>query len=110
MSQTPAGTSRTSTADRIAAVLRDAVVELNRQLPPAARLGQSPDTVLTGTGAGLDSLGLINFIVLAEEKLEEAFGKRISLTDGDAIGERADTFSTLGALADYVSGVLDGAA
>lgn len=104
------GDANAALASRVAAVLFDSVSELNEQLPQAARLRPSLETVLTGTGGSLDSLGLINFIVLAEEKLEDAFGRRISLIDGDVAGERAEVFSTLRTLTDYVIGLLENSA
>ncbi len=97
-------------SDRVVSVLLESIAELNKQLPPVARLDASPDASLTGSGARLDSLGLINFIVIAEEKLEEEFGSRIGLVDSDGVGERVETFSTLRSLANYVTRLIEGAA
>ena len=93
---------------RVAGVLLDSVAELNSQLSPAQRLPQSLDAPLTGSEGRLDSLGLINFIVIAEQKLEEEFGRRICLTDENIVGAQAAAFATLGTLAEYLVLSVDG--
>ena len=55
--------------------------ELNEQLDHKQRLDKSPDTVIIGQGGKLDSLGLINFIVGLEQKVQEQAGVEITLAD-----------------------------
>lgn len=89
-------------SQRVARALISAIDELNRQLPKQERLDPSLDTVLTGSSGRLDSLGLINFILIAEEKLEEEIGIAISLTDGKIAHHIPEVFLTLTTLTDYL--------
>lgn len=54
------------------AVVR-AVDELNQLLPRDRRLPPSDDTALLGPDGGLDSLGLVNLIVLMERTVAQEF-------------------------------------
>jgi hypothetical protein len=81
-----------------------AVDEINGQLPQGARLAKSPDTVLFGDGAALDSLAFVNLLVAVEGEVERAGGPPIGLLD--ELGRAEETGSplrTLGALAAHVA-------
>lgn len=92
---------------RVVRALLDTIDELNKQLPKQARLDRSLDAGLTGSSGKLDSLGLINFIVIAEQKIEEEFGRRISLTDETIASRSPQVFSTIRTLSDYLSRILE---
>lgn len=89
-------------SQRVARALISAIDELNKQLPRQERLDPSLDTILTGSSGRLDSLGLINFILIAEEKLEEEIRIPISLTDGKIAHHIPEVFLTLTTLTDYL--------
>ncbi|HPG40407.1 MAG TPA: hypothetical protein PLP19_15665 [bacterium] len=55
--------------------------ELNEQLDHKQRLEKLPSTVIIGQGSKLDSLGVINFIVGLEQKVQEQAGVEITLAD-----------------------------
>ena len=57
--------------DRILEVLFAAVDQLNQELPPERRLTKTRETVVFGPGGQLDSLGLVSFLVLAEQQLQD---------------------------------------
>ena len=67
--------------DAIAAIVFDAVDDLNKQLPRNKRLDKSPGTRLAGPGGQLDSLGLVNLMVNTEQKLETALGLEVMLAE-----------------------------
>ncbi len=90
----------------IQAVFR-AVDEVNQELPEGQRLKKSLDTVLFGRSGVLDSLGLVNLIVAAEEKIEEEFGSTITIADERAMSQKNSPFRTIGTLVDYVSSLLE---
>jgi len=80
-----------------------AVDEINLQLPPEDRLELSPETVLHGDHASLDSLRLVNLLVLVEERVEEAFGTPVSLGDAAmSADEGSNPFATVKSLARYI--------
>lgn len=86
--------------DEILALLYECIEELNEQFPEEQRLAKSPQTELFGA-TGLDSLGFVNFIALAEEKCEDRFNVALMLSDAaHADGEAA--FGTLDELADVI--------
>ena len=83
-------------------VVYGAVDELNEFLDPDERLDKSPEVPLIGTGARLDSLGLVNLIVIVEEKVQEAFGVGVTLVDERAMSQSKSPFRTLGSLTEFV--------
>jgi D-alanine--poly(phosphoribitol) ligase subunit 2 len=82
--------------------VNSAVDDLNEILDPDERIGKSPDEALIGNDARLDSLGLVNLIVLVEEKIQQKFGVGITLVDERAMSQSKSPFRTLGSLAEFV--------
>jgi len=82
--------------------VHSAVDDLNEILDPGERLDKAPDVALLGTEARLDSLGLVNLIVLIEEKIQQGFGVGITLVDERAMSQSKSPFRTLGTLAEFV--------
>lgn len=95
--------NRQSHFDGVFAVICESISDLNLQLPPEQRIEKSSSTVLFGAGGKLDSLGLANFIVIAEEKLEERYGFHVNLTADDPFSPTTGHFRTLHSLTTYVS-------
>jgi hypothetical protein len=54
----------TSLLDGVLRVMYDSIAEVNLQLPEHQRIEKSLTTILLGDGGRLDSLGLVNFIVI----------------------------------------------
>lgn len=96
-------TGRTSHLDGVLRVIYESVSDLNMQLPAEQRIEKSLSTILFGAGGKLDSLGLGNFIVITEQKLEERYGFRIDLTEDDPFSPTTGHFRTIDSLATYVS-------
>jgi hypothetical protein len=78
-----------------------AVDEVNGLLPPDKRLAKSRATALVGDDTVLDSLGLVNFIVVVESSIAEKLGVAISLISEESMSAQPSPFSTIGSLADY---------
>lgn len=95
-----------SNKKRVIEVIYAAVDEVNKQLSREMRLEKSSDSVILGSEGKLDSLGFVNFIVAAEAKIEEELGATVRLVDENTISE--GYFSDIGALADYISSLLEG--
>ena len=62
----------------------------------------SAETKLFGEGSVIDSLDLVNVVVEIEEKVLENTGKEISLVDEQSVLEGADSFTTIGTMANLV--------
>jgi len=88
--------------ERILKMIYQAVEEINQQLSEEARLKPSPETVLWSKANGLDSMGLVNLIVMTEENIEEEFGKTINLADEKAMSQENSPFQTIESLANYI--------
>lgn len=92
--------------ERILKIIYAAIEEINHELPDGERLEMAETTTLYGAGARLDSLGLVNLIVVAEQGLNDEFGRALTLADEKAMSQTRSPFSTVGALATYVESLL----
>ena len=92
--------------DRVVGAIYSALSELSLQLPKGEQVEQSLSTVLLGAGGKLDSLALANLIVIAEEKLETAFGFQIDLTQDDPFSSETGHSRTVQSLVGYISGLV----
>lgn len=86
--------------DVLAAVL-EAVAEYNEQLDEEQRLELDPETRLLGKSSKLDSFGLVNLIIVIEEKLYDKFDKAITLADERAMSQEHSPFRSVQSLSDY---------
>ncbi len=83
-------------------LLTEAMDEVNAQRKKSERVTPTPETILVGSGAPLDSLLLLNFLVAAEERLGTA-GSDVSLVDLLADqDEDTSPLRTFGALAEHL--------
>ena len=89
--------------EKITQILFGVIDELNQLRPAAEHLDKSLDTPLAGDSGRLDSAGLINLIVLAEQKTVQDLGMPILLTDERTMSQINQVFRTIGTLADYIN-------
>jgi acyl carrier protein len=89
-------------SQRVVDAVNSAIDDLNEIQGPDEQLGKSPDLALIGQDAQLDSLGLVNLIVLVEEKIQQGFGVGVTLVDERAMSQSKSPFRTLGSLAEFV--------
>jgi acetyltransferase-like isoleucine patch superfamily enzyme/acyl carrier protein len=95
---------KTSTYDRVVMILFSVLDEINHQLPAELRLVKTLDTIIyiSSDERNLDSLGIVNLIVMTEQKIEEKFGFMISLTDENFITENHNPLQTIKTFASYI--------
>jgi len=93
--------------DRIKLVIMNSIEEINRQLENEDQLEKSPNTILFGNGGVLDSLGLVNFIVIVEQNIENEFDATITLADERAMSQKHSPFMTIESLEDYIEILLE---
>jgi acyl carrier protein len=91
--------------DVLAAVL-ETVAEFNEQLDIEHKLELSSETRLLGRSSKLDSFGLVNLIILVEEKLYDKFDRSITLADERAMSQEHSPFRSVQSLADYAYALL----
>ena len=83
-------------------MLFSVIDELNQLRPVDDYLVKALDAPLAGDHGRLDSAGLINLIVLVEEKSVADLGESILLTDDGTLSRVTEIFSNLGSLAKYI--------
>jgi acyl carrier protein len=69
-------------------------------------LGKSPDIALLGPGSAVDSLGLVNLIVLIEERIAEVADGDVRLVNERAMSRKKSPFRSISTLADYIAELL----
>ncbi len=94
--------------EQITLLIYDAIGDVNAMLKPDQALERSPDTVLVGESAKLDSLGFVNFVAALEENLQRIFEKDISLVDVMLFGEQNEW--TVASLAKRIRELVDSGA
>ncbi len=79
-----------------------ALEELRSRFSELRDIPKSRNSLLFGTGGALDSLSLVNLVVILEEKLESELGQTVSLVDEKALNQEMSPFHSVGALVDYI--------
>ncbi|MFM7390687.1 MAG: hypothetical protein ACKO34_08735 [Vampirovibrionales bacterium] len=77
------------------ALLQHCIEELRTLCPDVADTPIAEDTPLVGEGSVLDSLSLVQFIILVEQALREATGQDMALADEKAFAQHRSPFKTL---------------
>lgn len=96
------------TDTRIAEAVFQVVDELNEQLPRSQRLARTEATLLSGAGAQLDSLGLVNLIVGVEQRIQDEFNVTVDLTDELTLSAEQPYLSSIGSMISYLSSMIEG--
>lgn len=67
----------------------------------------SEETALVGSGAVVDSLGLVQIISDVEDAIADQYGRSIDLTDERALSQTSSPFRTIGTMVDHVMTCLE---
>ena len=89
--------------DAVLTVIRQCLKEINQQLPEELQVSDSPETVLVGNGGILDSLSLINLLVLLEDRAELDLGVSLSLVDEEIMTRDDGPYRTVASLAEWIA-------
>ncbi len=95
-----------SAEERVRRAIFEALDEVNLTLPEGERISKNAGVVLVGQDGSLDSLGLINFVVAAEQKLLDEFKTAVSLTDL-VMTQDQSRYRTIGALCEMVTKMME---
>lgn len=79
--------------------------EYNQSCDPSYRIDESPAARLSGQGGPLDSLELVNFIVVVERNIRLLTGKEVRLVTEEALARGSSPFLSLDALGKFVKEV-----
>ena len=89
-------------SERIAELVYVAIDIVNDEQPAGLQLPKALDTVLSGNGETLDSLGLVNLIVAVEEQIARELGTPITLFNMAASRRANSPFRTVASLVQYI--------
>jgi acyl carrier protein len=95
------------TEERVVKAIFSAIDEVNLQLPTEKRLEKSIKTALLEGSGKLDSLGIVNLIVAAEQNVEQEFGIPINLIDEEVLSQNDSPFSDVNALVCHIARILE---
>ena len=87
-------------------IISPVVAEYNETFGGSAGILESKEAVLSGQGGTLDSMELVNFVVMVEGKIQQVTGKNIGLMTEEALTAKDNPFLTLGNLEKYVAAKL----
>ena len=93
--------------EKILEVVYNSTDELNHQLGKEDKLVKSLDTRLFGGYSKLDSLGLVNLLVIMEQNIEDEFDVSITIADERAMSQKHSPFKTIGTLAKYIDVIIN---
>jgi acyl carrier protein len=83
-------------------IVLESLTEVFAQGGAPAPASVTEDTVLVGTDAVLDSIGVVQLIVEVEQRVEQRHGVSITLANDKAMSARNSPFRTVGVLSDHV--------
>ena len=79
-------------------ILVPVVEESRAMIASAAELGARPESPLFGEGSALDSLGLVQFVLLAEQRIEEVMDVQVRLVSEKAMSSVGRRSTSSGAM------------
>jgi len=88
--------------EKIISIVSQAIDLVNEQNALDELIEKSESTKLFGRGSTLDSLDLVNLIVLIEQIIEDSIDVTVSLADERAMSQKRSPFSTINSLIDYI--------
>jgi hypothetical protein len=91
-----------SIRDRIAAIVLEALNDMNRVRPAALRIPSSPETPLIGAAGALDSIELVTFLFTVESRVSDQTGVVIQLTDSPTLFEAGGALTRVERLVDHL--------
>ena len=88
--------------DNITALIFESLDEVNLQLPPDRRVPKALETPLFGKDGWLDSLGMVNFIVVLEQKILNELKMSINITDDHFMAQQESPLRSVRMLEEYL--------
>jgi D-alanine--poly(phosphoribitol) ligase subunit 2 len=92
--------------EKIKQAIFNSIEEINLQLENEDQLEKSSDTRLFGVNSNLDSLGLVNLLVIIEQNIEDEFDVITTIADERAMSQKYSPFQTVGTLTNYIEMLL----
>jgi len=94
-------------SDKILSIIYSSIDEINETLEDdGVALDKTETTSLFGQDSVLDSIDLVNFISIVEEKLEEEVNEYVALADERAMSQDSSPFKSVSTLTEYIAALL----
>lgn len=93
--------------DVILKIIYLCVDEINDDLETDGKLEKNELEEIFSANSKLDSMGLVNFVVSIEEKIQEHFNLDVTLADDKAMSQSRSPFRTIGSLAEYIENIVN---
>lgn len=87
--------------DTALAAIKNAVAEINASMPADKQISSDPDAALFGGDSALDSVGLVNVVMAAEQYIGDETGEDIVLASESAMSRKRSPYRSLQALAEF---------
>lgn len=94
------------TRESINALVGAAIEDFNMENKRENRISSVPETALFGKEGTLDSLGLVNLLVLVQECIEDELDVSVVLADERAVSQEKSPFRTVESLSEYTYGLV----
>jgi acyl carrier protein len=93
--------------DKFINVIFSTIDELNDLRADGDTIPQEMITPLYGEDGFLDSLDLVNFITILEEKLEDDLNLELTLVNSDVLSQENSPFATIDSLVNYITSLVN---
>jgi acyl carrier protein len=90
------------TSDSLIPLLYECIDEFNELNDEEMHLSKEPTEILFGKEGKLDSLDLVNLVVMIEEKLEDDLDISVSIASDKAMSQKRSPFRDIQSLADFL--------
>ena len=87
--------------DKIFAIVKEAVTELNEELDYDSLKNITEETTIFGGDEGIDSLSLVSLVTDVEAAIFDQLDQTVSLADETAMSMRNSPYRNVGALVDF---------
>jgi acyl carrier protein len=93
--------------EKLTKLIYNVIDEINTQLSDDQQLEKTTITSLYDDGGGLDSLGLVQFVVAVEQGVRDIFGVSLTLVTERAMSQQHSPFKTVQSLIDFIIKLLE---
>lgn len=93
--------------ESVSSIVYGAIDELNEELPLDRQIRKDETTVILGSKRELDSLALVNLVVIIEEQFEKEKSIFLNLTADTNLLDENSNLTTLGALIKHIAEVVE---
>lgn len=88
--------------------IREGVEEINGMRDEKIPTGALDEVGLYGGGGSFDSMQLVNFLMIVEEKIEERLGIAVLIVSERAVSRKVSPFTSVSTLLDFLVEEIEG--